>query len=102
MKKRNSPRINGVAIEMLECRYMLAFPIAGPVTNLDTKHQYYLLSQSNWFDAADTADALGGHLAVIDDIAENDFIYSMWGGSRHLWIGLYDTEGLGEFQWVNN
>jgi len=69
--------------------------LSGPVYNSTTGHYYYLLDQSNWTDAEAAAVSLGGHLATVNDSAENSWIYTnfnLFGQvSRHLWIGLYDT-----------
>ena len=70
--------------------------LTGPVYNSTTGHYYYLLDQSNWTDAEATAISLGGHLATINDAAEDAWIYrtfSLFNNvNRHLWIGLYDTD----------
>ena len=68
-------------------------------------HTYSLLSQSNWTDAEAKAVLLGGHLATINDLAENDWIYgafSNYGGQgRNLWTGLNDAAQEGVYVWVS-
>lgn len=65
-------------------------------------HTYYLLDLANWLDAEGAAVALGGHLATIDDQAENDFVTATFGGSRNLWIGLMRTGPTAQdFAWVS-
>jgi serine/threonine protein kinase len=77
--------------------------IAGPFTNSANGHVYLLLAESTWTEAEAKAVKLGGHLATVNDAAENDWIYeafSFFGGiSRHLWIGLNDAAQEGVFVW---
>ncbi len=86
--------------------------LSGPVFNPATGHYYYLLQTDTWTNSENQAKALGGHLATIDDAAENTWIYnafSTYGGTNHsLWIGLnnpsHDTNGqshINNFTWVN-
>ena len=53
-------------------------------------HSYYLLSNIDWTDAETAAVGLGGHLATIRSLAENNWIWNRWGTNRELWIGLHD------------
>jgi len=68
-------------------------------------HTYHLLDVSNWSLAEATAVSLGGHLATVDDAAENTWIetsFGNWGGlSRTLWIGLNDVALEGTFVWAD-
>jgi hypothetical protein len=79
--------------------------LTGPVTNVATGHIYYLLSQNTWPQSEAEAVELGGHLATIDDQAENDWVhstFSMFGGQpRCLWIGYRRTEMHGSFSWAS-
>ena len=79
--------------------------LAGPIQNPANGHEYYLLTQSNWTDAEAQAVALGGHLATINDAAENAWVvsnFSEYGGvHRCLWIGLNDEAVEGTFAWVS-
>ncbi len=89
--------------------------LTGPVYNSTTGHYYYLLGESSWSDAEATAVSLGGHLATVNDAAEDAWIYSTFSNfgntNRHLWIGLYDTNQAvnspdrgtrkGEFAWIS-
>src|SRR5262245_49760186 len=66
-------------------------------------HTYHLLSNNNWTGSEAEAISLGGHLATINDQAENDFVFntfSSFGGERRLlWIGLNDAAVEGTFVW---
>lgn len=64
-------------------------------------HSYSLLSQNTWTGAEAEAISLGGHLAAINSSAENDFIFSRWGGPLGMWIGLSDQAVEGVFTWSN-
>lgn len=54
----------------------------------------------NWMDANTAAQAAGGHLVVIDDASENEFIRQNISGNV-AWIGLNDMANEGTFEWVN-
>ena len=78
--------------------------LAGPIINPANGHVYCLLSENTWTASEAEAEALGGTLAIINDAAENDWIYStfsMFGNTpRGLWIGLTDKDREGTFVWV--
>lgn len=73
--------------------------------NPATGHTYYLLAQSTWSVAESEAVTLGGHLATINDAAEDDWVvttFSNFGGvQRGLWIGLTDQDHEGTFSWID-
>lgn len=79
--------------------------VAGPITNSANGHAYYLLTYTNWPAAEQIAVGLGGHLATINDAAENDWIFNTfanYGGlERPMWIGLNDAAQEGTWVWVN-
>jgi hypothetical protein len=79
--------------------------LAGPITNSANGHWYYLLDATNWPAAEAIAVSLGGHLATINDAAENNWVFanfSNFGGvERTLWIGLNDAAQEGDWQWVS-
>jgi streptogramin lyase len=79
--------------------------LAGPIRNPANGHDYYLLTQSNWTDAEAEAIELGGHLATIDDAAENAWVVSNFSEyqnvHRSLWIGLTDQAVEGTFVWTS-
>jgi hypothetical protein len=73
--------------------------------------RYYLISPGSWHDSESQAQAMGGHLAVIEDMEEQEFIYSRFGsaalaaspasGKVNLWLGLTDQDMDGEFEATN-
>lgn len=79
--------------------------VRGPITNSANNHIYYLLEAANWTNAEVAAVALGGHLATINDAAEDAWVYatfSLIGGvPRTMWIGLNDAQTEGTFVWAN-
>lgn len=78
--------------------------ILGPVTNPSNGHTYYLLANGRWSEAESTAQVLGGHLATVDDAAENAWVLSTFylphPGPFALWIGFNDATNEGVFEWV--
>lgn len=70
-------------------------------------HAYYLLGISTWTDAEAEAVSLGGHLATVNNQAEQDWIWTTFSGleDKNLWIGLTDRElygfSEGNFGWVS-
>lgn len=79
--------------------------MTGPVMNPGNNHQYYLLTPSSWQDAEAEALTLGGHLATINDAAEDAWVFSTFGSyggtDRSLWIGLNDAANEGTFTWIS-
>ena len=79
--------------------------LTGPLRNPANGHDYYLLTQSNWTDAEAEAVKLGGHLATIDNAAENAWVVSNFSEfqnvDRSLWIGLTDQAVEGTFVWTS-
>jgi hypothetical protein len=77
--------------------------LAGPFTY--GGHEYYLLESSKWTEAEAAAVALGGHLATINDDAENDWVWSevakFDGQERWSWIGFNDVKVEGTWEWVS-
>lgn len=90
-------RITGITIAFLAgVASGFAGIVAGPVTNANNDHVYFLLSSNSWTASEVEARSLGGHLATVRNSTEENWIYSTfssWGGTnRNLWIGLYDTD----------
>lgn len=54
-------------------------------------HSYTLISADNWTNSEAFAVTKGGHLATVNDMAENNFLTSTFGSQVSLWIGLYRT-----------
>jgi hypothetical protein len=77
------------------------FVVQGPLTNPANGHVYYRLSNSNWSEAESFAvDVLGGHLVVINDEAENNYVLTNFAnasGSGRVWLGLNDVGTEGNF-----
>lgn len=77
--------------------------ITGPIANPANGSEYYLLESSTWTDAEARAVSLGGHLATVDDAAENEFlraaVLGFDGADRRGWIGLNDFATEGTFVW---
>jgi hypothetical protein len=66
--------------------------ILGPIQYPGNGEYFYLLDQGTWTDSEAQAVAMGGQLVTIIDADENAFVYNTFsgGGTRNLWIGLYD------------
>lgn len=79
--------------------------ISGPLYNPANGHIYFLIEESTWSDAEVAAVHLGGHLATIRSPEENEWLHSRFGTfngvSRHLWVGLHDTDGDGVYRWIS-
>jgi len=75
-------------------------PILGPVINPANCRRYYLLASSNWTLSRAAATALGGELVVINDEAENTWIWETFSPyTPAIWIGLSDLANEGQFVW---
>jgi len=83
--------------------------VGGPFTNPANGHIYYLLNAAYWRAAESQAIHLGGHLATINNQAENDWVYDHFQpyipaveqGGGALWIGLHDPQSNGQFVWAS-
>lgn len=79
--------------------------LAGPITNATNGHLYYLLTEDTWQSSEAQAVELGGHLAAINNQAEQDWVFSTFGSyagtNRSLWIGLREVGSEGNYQWVS-
>jgi hypothetical protein len=66
-------------------------------------HTYYLASGTTWVSGEAIAVSLGGHLATINDAAENEFVRASVlgfdGADRRGWIGYNDVASEGNFVW---
>ena len=72
-------------------------------TNPYNNKTYHLLSEGSWSESAQVARALDGFLTTVDDAQENQWVFDTFanfdGQSRHLWIGLSDSNQEGEYRW---
>ena len=80
--------------------------IVGPIHNPATGHNYLLLDQTSWTAAQAEEITLGGHLATVNDAAENSFIFTTFDpfitpGIGVMWIGFNDAAVEGTFVWAN-
>jgi hypothetical protein len=78
--------------------------VAGPITNPNNGHIYYLLSPTNAAAADEEATFLGGHLATVRNIAENSWIVSTFNPlskTNNLFIGFTDNASEGSFRWMS-
>ena len=79
--------------------------VAGPITNATTGHYYFLAGPAYWTNAQAQATNMGGHLAAINDAAENVWILETFGNyggvSRTLMIGFTDESQEGQWGWSN-
>ncbi|MBL9120416.1 MAG: hypothetical protein JNL80_10940 [Phycisphaerae bacterium] len=82
-----------------------AAPTGPIVTNPSTGHRYRTLTAGSWLQAEKLARLLGGHLAVIDSAAENEWIrlniLSLPDSPSNAFIGLSDHAVEGTFQWID-
>lgn len=69
-------------------------------------HSYYRSTGSmTWTSAKTACEAMGGHLATVSNIAENNFLFNTWPSG---WIGYYQdrvvgytySEPLGGYRWT--
>lgn len=77
--------------------------LAGPITNPQNGHRYYLLGTNSWSRAEEQAVQLGGHLVTINDADEQEWVFATFSphGAYKIWIGLTDRITEGSFQWVS-
>ncbi len=81
----------------------LASVLSGPHFRAGSDHAYFLIQADSWLESEAEAGALGGHLATVNEEAEQQWILDTFGaldGSRSLWIGLR-REDDGVFRWVS-
>src|SRR5262245_7871296 len=96
--------ILSLGVLLAVARTASATVIAGPTVNPANGHTYYLLAAEQWPAAEAEAITLGGHLATINDAAENTWVtgqFSNVGGVHPLWIGLNDALVEGTFVWTS-
>ena len=93
---------NGTGSLSSEASAVLSANIMGSETN--NGHTYALTSTTmNWQAAADAAEAVGGYLAILNTLEENEWLYEKFGTyggtNRDLWIGALDNVTEGSWYW---
>lgn len=77
--------------------------ILGPITNPANNHRYYAVRIANFADFNIQATALGGYPVVINNAAENDWVYNnvvnALPAGEYAYIGYTDTAVAGEYRW---
>jgi hypothetical protein len=66
--------------------------LSGPTVNPSNGETYYLLSSNTWTASESEAVTMGGNLATINSLAEDNWVLTTFGSlvNSDLWIGLYD------------
>ena len=79
--------------------------LTGPIINSANNHLYYLLDQNSWTASESEANTLGGHLVTINDLPENQWVFSTFSPllpqHSHLWIGINDVANTGIWTWAS-
>lgn len=86
------------------CGFICEFEADIPVKTMyydDKKYSIYDISIS-WKDAETYCEALGGHLATVQDSGEELFLADLiqYGKKNSYWIGLHDSVNENQWQWV--
>jgi len=98
--KSLSPIFTLFTVIVLTANTCFAIPgILSSAVHPTSGHSYLLLENSNWVDAETAAISLGGHLVTVNDEAENNWVFSLWGSNRSLWIGYNDAVVENSFAW---
>ncbi|MEA5534036.1 PEP-CTERM sorting domain-containing protein [Crocosphaera sp. XPORK-15E] len=63
--------------------------------------QYSLTNFDTWTGAQAQAQAIGGNLVTVNDLAEHQFLLNTFGTSESLWIGFTDQDEEGVFKWIS-
>lgn len=94
--------IISIGLFLTACLTSSAVTLGGPVLNPANNHYYFLLSPATWSASQAEALTLGGNLVTINDAAENQWVYSTFGGlNKALWLGLTDQAVEGDFRWIS-
>jgi hypothetical protein len=68
---------------------------------LNGSHYYLSVSKEKWVDANSNCETLGGHLAIINDANENQFIAGLIAFDDAVLLGISDAADEGNFTWVD-
>ena len=60
----------------------------------------FCTATKTWLEARDFCYSYGMHLAIIDNMDENNFVMASFNGPR-IWIGMSDMQKEGQWKWVN-
>jgi serine/threonine protein kinase/Leucine-rich repeat (LRR) protein len=87
--------INGVA----------AVPPAKPITDFNGHRYEFVPGSLSWTDAKAKAEAMGGHLATINNKAEHEWVLATFGKpqlahDQHFWIGGSKVDAKSDWKWV--
>ena len=83
--------------------------IEWPVSEGGNGHQYRLTDiVGPWVDAEAEAAVAGGHLATVNDAAENQWLFENFAQPSNIWIGFYQdlddpdySEPSGAWKWIS-
>jgi len=101
---RGFPLVVLLSFAMSECAF--AVVIIQSAINPANLHNYHLLAADDGFSGVQPVDAeafalnLGGHLATINDAAEDVWVHTTF-NEFYLWIGLNDVAQEGQFVWYS-
>lgn len=73
----------------------------GPFQNPGNGHWYYTTVFGPWTAAEQIAQSKGGHLATINDAAENEWVRSTFAQFTPVMIGINDAAAEGTFVWAS-
>ena len=95
--------LSTLVLAAIPASFASASIVSGPV--IYGGSAYYLISKNSWTGSEAEAQSMGGHLATVDDAAENAFLVEAFvmGGhiSDPLWIGYTDAANEGSFVWAS-
>jgi Ca2+-binding RTX toxin-like protein len=63
--------------------------------------KYLLTGPGTWEQAQAQAQSLGGNLVTINNVDEQNWLVSTFGGTERLWTGLTDKVTEGQFKWAS-
>jgi len=98
--------VYGAALFLSAAFQLQAGILAGPITNPNNGHDYYLLTPDTWTASEAEAEKLGGTLAIIRNADDQKWVFSTfssYGGTNcNLWIGLHRQWQGGPLAWVTD